>query len=98
MKKLMSLLYRIKILVVTIIDVVRNQLNEMALNNIFFSLSNTDSLKTIYIGSNPGSHLCDKSIAKNKGWQVNDTFCFSQNKLLFYFGLILNKSDLESGK
>ncbi len=46
-----------------------NNLTSAALNQIFRDLPQVTS-GTIYMGSNPGSNTCDKSIAKNKGWNV----------------------------
>ena len=50
-----------------------NQLSVIALNNIFGALPNlvgSSSAPTTLIGDNPGTNSCDKSIAKNKGWNV----------------------------
>ena len=44
-----------------------NNFSASALNQIFRDLPQVTS-GTIYMGSNPGSNTCDKSIAKNKGW------------------------------
>jgi len=45
-----------------------------ALNALFSSLNSTAGLKTIYIGINPAYKDCNRSIATNKGWIVNDGF------------------------
>ena len=47
----------------------RNNLTSAALNQIFRDLPQVTS-GTIYMNSNPGTETCDKSIAKNKGWNV----------------------------
>ena len=51
----------------TFLDCSSNNLTSAALNQIFRDLPQVTS-GTIYMGSNPGSNTCDKSIAKNKGW------------------------------
>jgi hypothetical protein len=49
-----------------------NQLNTNQLNLLFETLHNNKILnKTIYIGGNPGTEKCNKSIAKNKGWIID---------------------------
>jgi len=50
-----------------------NQLSATALNNLFGTLHSNAAImgKTIYIGNNPGTSTCDRSIATNKGWTVN---------------------------
>ncbi len=47
-----------------------NNLTSSALNQIFRDLPQVTS-GYIYIYDNPGSNTCDKSIAENKGWEVN---------------------------
>jgi hypothetical protein len=49
-----------------------NQLNITQLNLLFETLHSNKILdKTIYIGGNPGTEKCNKSIAINKGWIVD---------------------------
>lgn len=49
-----------------------NQLDDNQLNLLFESLHPNKMIgKTIFIGGNPGTEKCDKSIATNKGWIVN---------------------------
>jgi hypothetical protein len=51
-----------------------NQLTATALNALFGTLhSNTISGENkIYIGNNPGTATCDRTIATAKGWTVNN--------------------------
>ncbi len=55
----------------------RNNLTSSALNQIFRNLpqgktvDNGYSQSRILIYDNPGTETCDKSIAENKGWEVN---------------------------
>jgi len=51
------------------LDCNSNQLSEETLNSLFRTLQRT-SPGTIYIGSNPGTDLCNRSIASDKGWVV----------------------------
>ena len=46
-----------------------NNFSASALNQIFRDLPQVTS-GTIYMSGNPGTETCDKSIAKNKGWNV----------------------------
>ena len=56
-----------------VFDCSDNQLDTDSLNDLFGTLhSNYISItKNIYIGSNPGTNDCDRSIAEDKGWTVN---------------------------
>ena len=58
----------------TVLNCRNNQLAATALNTLFGTLhSNTISGgKNIYISGNSGTATCDRSIATNKGWTVND--------------------------
>jgi len=47
-----------------------NQFTTAALNALFETLCNT-AKGTIYIGNNPGTADCDRSIAEKKGWWFN---------------------------
>jgi len=49
-----------------------NKLNAAALNALFETLYNNSEYKVIYIGDNPGTDDCDRSIATKKGWTVQD--------------------------
>jgi Leucine-rich repeat (LRR) protein len=50
-----------------------NQLTTVALNALFVSLHNNEAyLKNIYIGNNEGTDLCDRTIAENKGWTIQN--------------------------
>ena len=53
----------------TRLDCSGNNLTSAALNQIFRDLPQVTS-GTISIYGNPGTETCDKSIAKNKGWNV----------------------------
>ena len=52
----------------------RNNFSEKALNALFVSLHNKPVLynykKSVYIYGNPGTDICDKSIAEKKNWKV----------------------------
>src|SRR5690606_992067 len=50
-----------------------NQLSATELDALFKTLHNNRiwESQTIYIGGNPGASHCNKSIATNKGWEVN---------------------------
>ena len=50
-----------------------NQLNANELNALFKTLHKNKiwDFQTVYVGGNPGAERCDKSIATNKGWEVN---------------------------
>jgi len=56
----------------TSLQCVYNQLSADELNVLFGMLHSniTSSVKTIFIGNNPGTGTCDKNIATNKGWRV----------------------------
>ena len=55
------------------LSVLSNQLSKSALNDLFKTLhDNNIEGKTIYIGGNPGTADCDRSIAEKKGWAVVD--------------------------
>jgi len=49
-----------------------NKMDAAALNALFGTLNSTSvpDVKIIYIGSNPGTNDCNRSIATNKGWEV----------------------------
>lgn len=49
-----------------------NQLSIDALNALFKTLHSNEGTKKIYIGDNPGTNGCDRSIATNKGWTVSE--------------------------
>lgn len=51
-----------------------NQLDTDALNALFETLHSNAGTKKIYIGGNPGTKECDRSIATNKGWTVADWY------------------------
>ena len=51
-----------------------NQLDTDALNALFETLHSNAGTKNIYIGDNPGTKGCDRSIATNKGWTVSDWY------------------------
>jgi hypothetical protein len=48
----------------------RNKLTDKALNALFKTLHSNAGEKTIYMGENPGTNDCDRSIATSKGWTV----------------------------
>ena len=52
-----------------------NKLDNNALNSLFRTLNDNSFgiSKSIYIGDNPGTDNCDRSIATDKGWDVNNT-------------------------
>jgi hypothetical protein len=52
------------------LDCSGNQFSAKSLNALFRTLHSNAGNKTIYIGSNPGTNDCDRSIATNKGWEV----------------------------
>ena len=54
------------------LDIRNNLLITNTLNELFGTLQNRyfDSEKKIYIGGNPGTDTCDRSIAINNGWEV----------------------------
>jgi hypothetical protein len=60
----------------TVLICYSNKLDASALNSIFNSLPQGKPLdghyrqSSIFIGSNPGTDTCDRSIAENKGWEV----------------------------
>jgi Leucine-rich repeat (LRR) protein len=56
----------------TYLNCLNNQLTSSALNALFETLHSNIGSKTIYIGGNPGTNGCDRSIATNKGWTVDD--------------------------
>lgn len=52
-----------------------NKLSTATLNSLFGTLHGNVfdyAAKVIYVGNNPGTETCDRNIAKNKGWTVND--------------------------
>ena len=49
-----------------------NKFSTSVLNFLFETLHNNPGNKTIYIGGNPGTNYCDRSIAEGKGWTVSD--------------------------
>ena len=54
-----------------------NDLSSTALNNLFKTLHGDKikgTEKGIYVDRNPGSYLCDISIAETKGWSVTYKF------------------------
>ncbi len=53
------------------LDCVENNLTSSALNKIFEDLPQVED-GSIYMGSNPGSDTCDRSIAEKKGWEAYD--------------------------
>lgn len=55
------------------LNIMKNKFTTETLNALFNALiKNTDVSvnKRVYIGDNPGTDDCDKSIAENKGWIV----------------------------
>jgi len=72
----------------SILNCDNNQLSDVTLNALFGSLHDINYLtysdefiirtfginykKDIKIGNNPGTATCDRSIAEDKGWTVND--------------------------
>jgi Leucine-rich repeat (LRR) protein len=57
----------------TTLNCAGNRLTGSALDALFETLHSNDGDKIIYIKNNPGTDNCDRSIATNKGWTVNDT-------------------------
>jgi Leucine-rich repeat (LRR) protein len=54
------------------LDCSDNSFSATALNELFKTLNAAGGNKTIEIYSNPGCESCDRSIARNKGWQVSE--------------------------
>jgi hypothetical protein len=54
------------------LECANNQLSADALNSLFgtLPLTSRDYDAKIYIGNNPGTSACNRSIAVNKGWSV----------------------------
>jgi len=55
------------------LDIRYNNFNTNALNALFSTLhDNNVERKSMLIGGNPGTSTCDRSIATNKGWIVEN--------------------------
>jgi len=57
------------------VDITDNNFYEQELNNLFGTLQDgrswTQFMKRIFIGNNPGTESCDRSIATNRRWSVS---------------------------
>ena len=51
-----------------------NQLSASALNDLFGTLHSNAGSKDIFIGNNPGTNTCNRSIATSKGWNVSSIY------------------------
>jgi Leucine-rich repeat (LRR) protein len=58
----------------SVVSIDDNQLSAAALNEIFTALPVITSNNIISVGDNPGTSTCNKSIAINKGWRINDGY------------------------
>ena len=56
----------------SMLDCSDNKLSTEALNALFRTLCTNNNDKSIYIGSNPGTDACDRTIAEKKGWIVEE--------------------------
>jgi hypothetical protein len=56
------------------LDCFDNQLSVDAINRIFTDLPGRSGMEAgeIYIGDNPGTDTCNRSIATKKNWEVNE--------------------------
>lgn len=61
-----------KNIALTFLNCYGNELTKNALETLFKALNTNVGTKNIYIGENPGTKECDRSIATNKGWIVAD--------------------------
>jgi Leucine-rich repeat (LRR) protein len=50
-----------------------NEFSADALNDLFDILPSNKGNKTVYIGRNPGTDACNRTIAEDKGWIVETT-------------------------
>jgi Leucine-rich repeat (LRR) protein len=58
----------------TFLNCYGNKLTNNALEILFKTLNTNVDTKNIYIGGNPGTEECDRSIAINKGWIVSNWY------------------------